>query len=301
MSLAAGRIKTRADGRWELLRALGALTAIDPPASDGIARAVGLAPWSRTEQTQWFVLSLPPYASIHLGPEGKLGGEGADRIAGVWRALGLVPPADADHLASLLALYSELGEASEAAQGEQTRRRLQHGAAVVLWEHLWPWLPGYLDAVSDEDPAAESWARLTRRALDREATRTEPATVLPLALRTAPPPLGPEDSLENLLDAITAPIRTGFILTYADLSSCAQDLGVGLRRGERRFALKAMLEQDPGGTLAWLGGRARQSAQRHGLRRDAAAVADPSRWWADRANHTASVLDVAALRSRTDG
>ena len=35
-----------------------------------------------------------------------LGGEARDRIAGFWRALGLVPPPEPDHLAVMLGLYA---------------------------------------------------------------------------------------------------------------------------------------------------------------------------------------------------
>ena len=55
-----------------------------------------------------FVLAAPPHAAIHLGPSGMLGGEGLDRVAGFWRAIGLHPPQDADHLGLLLMLYAEL-------------------------------------------------------------------------------------------------------------------------------------------------------------------------------------------------
>src|SRR5581483_7889566 len=78
--------------RWELLRALGAV-ADSPAAARAVAAALGLDPVSDDEHTEAFVLNCPPYAAVYLGPDGALGGEGADRAAGFWRALGLTPPA----------------------------------------------------------------------------------------------------------------------------------------------------------------------------------------------------------------
>lgn len=285
---------TVATGRFELLRALGTLTALAPPGSDRVAQTLGLPAWSRVEHTQLFVLDLPPYAAVHLGPEGKLGGEGADRVAGLWRTLGLSPPPDVDHLATLLALYSELGEASQTCRSERARGRLEHARTTLLWEHLWCWVPGYLDATSD-DPSAGPWAALARAALTREAALSPGAPILPLALRVAPEPIDPADSYEELLDSLTVPVRTGFVLTPRDVVQAARLLGMGLRRGERRFALKAMLEQDATLTLGWLASHARAWVARHGRR--PSVLSDPGPWWAARAAHSAEVLDGLARRA----
>lgn len=291
----AGRFipgQDRPAGRWELLRALGSLTLGPPAETLPAARALGLPAWSAAEHTELFVLSLPPYASIHLGPDGKLGGEAADRIAGLWRALGLGPPADADHLGVILGLYAELGEAAAGARGERTRERLEHARETVLWEHLWPWVPGYLTAAATGPAACRPWSQLTARALTAEALASRPPPALPLALRTAPGPITADLSPGDLLDALTAPLRTGFVLTRADVGAAARRLGLGLRQGERRFAIKVMLEQDPAPTLGWLADHAGAWAGRHARQAAVAAAvaADPSPWWAGRAAGTADVL-----------
>lgn len=282
-------------GRWELFRAVGAMTMVAPTAGDCIAVTLGLRPFSASEHTDLFVLSLPPFAGIHLGPEGKLGGEGTDRVAGLWRVLGLDPPSDADHLGSLFALYAELGEAADHTTSDRSRERLDHVRAALLWEHLWSWVPGYLDAAAHEEAAAEPWVRLTRRVLRRETLLTPDANALPLALRAAPKALEEDIDYEDLLDALTAPVRSGFILTYGDLAVAARRLGLGLRRGERRFALKAMLEQDASATLTWLSNHARRWAARHRCR--PTVLADPSPWWEERALHTSDVLKILARRA----
>ena len=283
---------TAGAGRWELLRALGAAVGAVPPSADHLLAALELPSWSRAAHTQAFTLELPPFASVHLGPEGKLGGEGADRVAGLWRTLGLEPPPDADHLGSLLGLYAELGEAEELAASDATRRRLAHVRATLLWEHLWCWVPGYLAALRRHHPAVVPWAKLTGRALAREASAAEPPTALPLALRTAPPPLSADTPFGELLDALTVPVRTGFVLTASDVAAAAGATGAGLRRGERRFALRALLEQDAAATLGWLADHAASWARRH--RCQPPVAHDPAPWWATRASCTAGVLTELA-------
>jgi len=277
--------------RWELLRALGAV-ADSPAAGRSVGPALGLGPVSDAEHTDAFVLNCPPYAAIYLGPEGAIGGEGADRVAGFWRAIGITPPAEPDHLAALLGLYARLGEAeAEAAAGARrpaTAAALAQSRAVLFWEHLWPWLPGYLDAVTDlAVPGLTSWADLARRVLAAEASGVPPCPRQPLALREAPsgaePPAGPHDVIE----LVTTPVRSGLILTRRRLAAGAGRAGVGFRIGERRFALRAMLEQDPRATLAWLAGEADRWQQRH---RDREPGDEITRWWAGRAARTGSVL-----------
>jgi Nitrate reductase delta subunit len=95
-------------GAGELWRALGAVA--DNPIDARVAtRALGLPVPDPAEHTEVFVINCPPYSSIHLGPEGGIGGDAADRVAGFWRAIGLHPPPEPDHLASLFALASRAG------------------------------------------------------------------------------------------------------------------------------------------------------------------------------------------------
>jgi Nitrate reductase delta subunit len=180
-------------GRCELLRALGAVA--DSPADARVAgRALGLPDLDGHQHTDAFIMNCPPYASVSLGPDGALGGEGADRVAGFWRAIGVAPPAEPDHLAALLSLYASLGEAAD-----QSRR------------------------------------------------------------------------------AATATV----------LARSRAEAGVGYRIGERRFALRAMLEQDPAAMLTWLSRECGRWARRHARGASSDAV---SRWWAGRAAHTGRLL-----------
>lgn len=276
-----------AAGRGELLRALGAV-ADSPAAARCVGPALGLDPVSDAEHTEAFVLNCPPYAAIYLGPQGAIGGEGADRVAGFWRAIGIVPPAEPDHLAALLGLYARLGEAAAGARRPATAAALAQSRAVLFWEHLWPWLPAYLDAVTDVAvPSLTSWADLVRRALAAESGELPPCPRQPLALREAPPGAQPATGPGDLVELLTIPVRSGLILTRRRLAEGAGRAGVGFRIGERRFALRAMLEQDPRATVAWLAGEAGRWQRRH---RDRAPGDQVTGWWAARAARTGQVL-----------
>ncbi len=289
-------------GRWELFRALGAVA--DHPADARTAgAALGWAGPGNVEHTEVFVLNCPPYASVYLGAEGGLGGEAADRAAGFWRAIGLAPPAEPDHLAALFGLYASLGEAAGDARTAATADALTRARQALFWEHLWPWLPGYLDAVADLGSSGlAAWARLAGRALlaERDA---HPGGWLPLALRAAPEPEpAAADSLDTLLSVLTTPIRGGFILTRRSLAAGAKTAGAGHRIGERRFTLRALLEQAPAGTVSWLAAEAARWSRRH-----AARAARPTggvqpgdivqAWWARRADHTARILALTAAQT----
>lgn len=274
------------DDRAELLRALGAV-ADQPSDAATVAGALGLPSLSRAAHTDVFVLNCPPYASVYLGADGGLGGEAADRVAGFWRAIGLTPPSEPDHLTTLLSLYAHLGEASGQAHRASTAGHLARARHALWSEHLWPWLPGYLDAVADLGlPAATAWAELTAATLLAERA-AHPAGPPPLAQRAAPAGLTGDVSRANIAAALTTPIRGGLFLTRDSLRSGAGSAGTGFRIGERRYALTAMLEQEPEQTLGWLAAQADNWSRRHA----AHLAGDPTwGWWSRRAGHTARVL-----------
>jgi TorA maturation chaperone TorD len=273
--------------RWELLRALGAV-ADSPAAARAIAGPLGQAPVSDAEHTDVFVLNCPPYASVYLGPDGALGGEGADRVAGFWRAISVSPPAEPDHLTALLALYASLGEAADEARRPATAQALTRSRQGLFAEHLWPWLPAYLDAVTDlAIPSLTAWAELSRRVVAAEFAAQPAWPRLPLALRVAPGDIG---AGLRLVEALTTPIRSGIILTRRRLAAGAAEAWVGHRIGERRYTLRAMFGQDPHATLAWAAEAATRWQRRHASRAAGDAVAG---WWAARAGRTRRFLTDA--------
>src|SRR6266508_147722 len=224
----------------ELFRALGAMCEPPEPAHQRIVEALGLPGRADpADHTELFVFQLVPYASVYLGPEGMLGGEAADRVAGFWRALRLAPPPEPDHLVGLLGLYA-------------------------------------------------TWGELLAEALLAEAADLEPPGTPPLHLRNVPGLPEPSEDAAAFLRAVLTPVRSGLLLTRWDLVRAAWTLGLGLRAGERAFALRSLLDQDPPATLGFLAEEAARWAARH--RGTEAALADIGRHWRERAEATRALL-----------
>jgi hypothetical protein len=194
-----------------------------------------------------------------------LGGEARDRVAGAWSALGRTPPPEPDHLGALLGLYAALCEHQESETDPAEKALWGAAASGFLWEHLLSWTAPYLgrfDGVGA--PVYEAWARLLGDTLREEGRRWGPPAVLPLHLRSAPGLPDPRESgSDAFLSGLLAPVRSGMVLTRADLSRGAALMGVGLRMGERRFALGAFFAQSPEQTLDWLCREADAEARRH--------------------------------------
>jgi hypothetical protein len=280
--------------RAELFRALGVLAEPPGPAHARLADLLGLPAPDPAQWAEAFVVQLVPHASIYLGPEGMLGGEAADRVAGFWRALRLPVPANPDHLTALLGLYASLQEA-ECDEPDGPRRVLRRQArTALLHEHLLSWLPAYTHAMTGSGPPAyAAWAGLLAEALRAEAGELGAPDRLPAHLRGVPPlPAG--SRLDDLLTGLLTPARCGLVLTRAQLAATARGGGLGLRLGERRRVLRSLVEQDPAGTMAALAELAGQWAVRH--ERDAVAAGPVAGYWADRARATARLLRAGAAQ-----
>lgn len=280
--------------RHELCRALAG--ALGPAPDPRVCRLLGLPPPPEpAAHTDVFVLETHPYASVHLGAEGMIGGDAGDRVAGFWRALGAVPPAEADHLGTLLELYAQLGAQELALPAGRRRAALGSARAALCWEHLASWVPVHLASVHRVGGSFHrAWAELAADALAAEADEPTPRAELPSVLTVAPPPLD-TSSRKSLVDAVLAPVRSGMVVTRADLVQAGAALGLGVRRGERRFTLDALLGQDAGGVLDWLAGLAEEWAELHD-RWHAGALRPVGHWWAERARSAAAVLSDAAAQ-----
>ena len=278
----------------ELFRTLGAL--LEPPIPDHqrLADLLALGPVpSRAEHTDLFDFQLYPYASVYLGAEGMLGGEARDRIAGFWRALGETPPAEPDHLTVLLAFYAELadGRAPEEPEPRERRRRARR---AFLWEHLLSWLPVYLAKLEElAPPYYRKWSALLREALTTEAGHPGRQERLSLHLRQLPPLVDPrEGEPQAFLDALLSPARSGLLLVRSDLARAARECGLGMRAGERKFVLKALLAQDPAATLDWLARESGAWAVKH--RENAGHLGVAADFWIGRAETTAALAQELA-------
>ncbi len=277
----------------DLLLALAVLSETPHPSHRVVSDALDLGALPEApEFTHVLGFQAVPYAAVYLGPEGMLGGEAADRIAGFWRAVGQVPPAEPDHLAALLGLYAALAEA-EAAETDPARAALRRRArGVLLWEHLLSWVPAFARAVEGAGSAYYAdWAALLVEVLLAEAADLEPAETTPRHFAEAPGLPEHIDGARDLAQALLSPVRSGIVLTRGDLADCARENALGLRVGERAFILASMLEQDASAVLDWLAARADRWAERH--RQDVPMLGPVAAFWADRAEATA-----AACRAR---
>lgn len=281
--------------RPDLVRAIASMLVRPPDAE--VCRMLELPPPpSAATRTDVFVLETHPYASVHLGAEGMIGGDAGDRVAGFWRTVGLVPPAEPDELATLLGLYAQLAAEEVRLPAGHRRRAVTSARAALLWEHLASWVPVHLAAVARVgDAFHREWAALAVDALAAEADGLPPRAELPSALASAPPPITLA-SRRELLEAVLAPVRSGMVVTRADLVRAGAELGLGVRRGERRFTLDAMVDQDAAGVLGWLG---RLAGEWSGLHRPwhPGALGPVGRWWAHRARAAAAALDLAAAEA----
>lgn len=277
----------------ELLRALAIFA--EPPTSEAEAVAhaleLGALP-TADEYTELFLFQLYPYASVYLGAEGMMGGEALDRIAGFWRALGQMPPAEADHLAIMLALYARLAEL-EMEEPDLARRAGWRGARkAFLWEHLLSWLPVYLSKLAlIAPPFYKKWGATLMKTLLDEAEALGEQQSLPLHLRQSQGLIDPRGgaSVAEFQQSILTPARFGGILTRTDLKRAARRLGVGLRMGERKFTLTALFAQDARGVFDWLIEEAGGWQQLH--RRDSATLGATSQVWEERARTAALLLE----------
>jgi len=275
----------------ELFRALAVWC--EPPTDEAaaVASALGLGVLPQaSEYTNLFVFQLYPYASVYLSAEGMLGGEARDRIAGFWRALGQVPPAEVDHLSVMLALYARLAELERDESVALKREGWRGARRAFLWEHLLSWLPAYLSKMKEiASPFYQGWSELLLNALLEEARSVGRQEQLALHLREAPPLADPrENGTEDFLQSLLAPARAGIILVRSDLSRAAQHLELGLRMGERRFVLKSLFSQEARGMLAWLELEARAWAVRHHSARD--VLGETATVWENRALAAAALL-----------
>jgi hypothetical protein len=273
---------SRTAERAELIRGLGALCERPGPSSPQIADALGLPEPDPVAYADLFVHQLPPYASVYLDEEGKIGGEARDRIAGFWRAMRLTPPPEPDHLAALLGLWASITQEAVNEQEPERRRLLDHAARTLVWEHLASWLAPYLVRVTEQSGAFGSWADLLGAVIE-DTLASAQTTDLPVHLADEPAGLdGPDDLVAYLL----TPVRSGLVLTRADLRTAASDLGLGTRIGERAFDLESLLEQDAPAVIEWMANEARRQGDLYSSVSVAPAI---GRVWSSRANRTRSI------------
>jgi TorA maturation chaperone TorD len=281
----------------ELFRALAALAEAPAKELAPVAGALLIGPLPDAHAyTELFIFQLYPYASVYLGAEGMIGGDARGLIAGFWRALGQSPPAEPDHLALMLALYARLRELEDQESEPLRKEGWHHARVTFLWEHLLSWLPVYLSKLETiAPPFYRKWGEVLTNALMTEAASAGAPLRLPLHLRESKELVDPRagGAVEEFLQSLLSPVRSGMILVRSDLSHAARKLDLGLRLGERAFILKALFGQDPRGMLDWLAGEAQVWTTWHRLRRE--PLGKVAAFWEARAAATLSLLEELKL------
>ena len=274
----------------ELFRALAVLAEPPSPNAEPIADALGLSPLPDvSEYTDIFDFQLYTFASVYLGNEGMLGGEAADRVAGFWRALGQTPPPESDHLSVMLALYAQLIELEES-NDSSNQLRWRAARKAFLWEHLLSWLPVYLSKLTEiAPPFYKKWSEILQDALFKEARIVGTQELVSLHLRESDGLVDPRSyEVDEFLQSLLAPARSGMILIRSDLTRAAKHLGLGIRIGERKFIIKSLFGQDAVGTLDWLAEEAAGWAPRHQKNID--TLGETARVWENKAVTTNGLL-----------
>ena len=299
----------------ELFRALGSL--IEAPVAEHrrVAEALGL-PAVPDAAAHGAVVGFQryPYASVYLGPEGMMGGEARDRVAGFVRALGITGDgrgptgderADArepDHLASLLGLLAALDQWERDERDGARRTLLGQARVALVWEHVASWTGPYLASFDGcGDPFYEAWAALLGAALDEVTGEMDFPDYLPAALRCAPVLADPRrEGGPAFISALLAPARSGVIILRDDLVRLGDEVGLACRAGERRYVMNSFFAQDAAGTLRWMASHARRWGARAGSGgQGSGGMGSVAGWWVGRARSTAALLAELAGEAET--
>lgn len=276
----------------DIIKALGELAEAPGPDQIRTARVLSLAGEpTRAEYTDLFVVQLYPYASVYLSPEGRVGGQVQDHIAGFWRVLRQPVPRDPDHIATLFSTYSQLTHSDGAGDEpymQDLRKQMRH---AFLWEHIASWILPFVARVRElGSPTYRGWGSLVVDAIESEVVQAGQPAMLPLHLRSAPE-LPAECDVAGLVALLFSPVTSGLILTRADLARCARDLGLQIRVADRRYTLGTILTQDGVRVGEWLADEARRQAdQMHDAPPSFRAIADH---WERRALTTAELVTHA--------
>ena len=179
------------------------------------------------------------------------------------------------------------GPVAQAALVARSRRAL-------LEEHLAPWVFHFLTRVEElGGPFHAAWARLLRETLAAEVDRHGRVTSTSAHLASVEELPDPRtEGAKPFLAGLLAPARAGAILTRADLGRIAQELDLGLRAGERRYALEHLIGQDAPAVLDALA--AEVGRQGAGHRERVPRVGRASEFLAGRAERAHALLGVLA-------
>ena len=288
----------------ELIRALGMFCEAPSEEHVRIAKILGFSQTpSRDLYEGIFCRELPPYASEYIDCGANSDGEGLERISGFWRALQRDVPNEPDHLSGLLGLVAYLEELQGYEKEPARALLIRRSRSALLWEHLLPWLPMYLDKVESigDDTVYGDWARLLTEALVNEYRSLGPLESLPIHLTTSSGLPDPRDRGAKLfVSSLFCPNKSGFVLLFDDLSELATELGIAPSNKDPRMALEDLLRLAPKETLGALAKLASETHSR--LVSKWGSLGEITAYWEARNEESAILLEqlVQDLEVATD-
>ena len=288
----------------ELIRALGMFCEAPSEEHVRIAKILGFSQTpSRDLYEGIFCRELPPYASENIDWGANSDGEGLERISGFWRALQRDVPNEPDHLSGLLGLVAYLEELQGYEKEPARALLIRRSRSALLWEHLLPWLPMYLDKVESigDDTVYGDWARLLTEALVNEYRSLGPLESLPIHLTTSSGLPDPRDRGAKLfVSSLFCPNKSGFVLLFDDLSELATELGINPSNKDPRMTLEDLLRLAPKETLGALAKLASETHSR--LVSKWGSLGEITAYWEARNEESAILLEqlVQDLEVATD-
>ena len=288
----------------DLIRALGMFCEAPSEEHVRIAKILGFSQTpSRDLYEGIFCRELPPYASEYIDCGANSDGEGLERISGFWRALQRDVPNEPDHLSGLLGLVAYLEELQGSEKEPARALLIRRSRSALLWEHLLPWLPMYLDKVESigDDTVYGDWARLLTEALVNEYRSLGPLESLPIHLTTSSGLPDPRDRGAKLfVSSLFCPNKSGFVLLFDDLSELATELGIAPSNKDPRMALEDLLRLAPKETLGALAKLASETHSR--LVSKWGSLGEITAYWEARNEESAILLEqlVQDLEVATD-
>jgi hypothetical protein len=211
----------------------------NPTPSSVLATELGLAP-SREKFTQLFDFDLLPYGSYFLSVGPVLGGDPTARTREFIQSYlpDIKLPSFPDHLGFLLNII-----------GSALETRNTKLALAVFYEQVAPWAPLMALGVENYGPREyKAWGTHLRELCDTAMGAVRDVKRLPLHLQEAPEPERPE-TLDDLERYILSPVLSGLILPRSYILSLADEIGVPVRFGGRRFSFDSLMSQDPRAVL----------------------------------------------------
>jgi TorA maturation chaperone TorD len=192
-------------------------------------------------------LTLFPFASAFLSPDGRVGGDVSAQVAAAYASFGYAATGqDApDHVGIQLdALAFLVGAEADAAADDlpATAQRMRVLQQDFLAAHLLPWLQPFLIAAEEaRQPFYGALADLTRRVVaEHMSTLDVPSTPAPRDV-VAPDPAAPETTLRALVDFMSTPSRAGIFISRADLQTLTRTHNTPAGFGDRRQLLMNLL------------------------------------------------------------